>query len=270
MCANFHTVSYPGASLNIVAGIEFNSGKLKVKKIIIKSCGQTVVLVSLLGLSGISSAGVFEQLAAVANSALPAYGRVQTMSPRPELKDHQIESAIRQALRLAADRTVQIEDDTLTLSADLRRAKKAAVKLGHGQSFELLTRQIEEVVIAAAPGTAALFKEALELVEFDKPRQLLEAHDAAATDYLRHRVAVKLQRQLQPVVEDLLQQSGASDVSAQIAEKIKYGNLLEIMISDHVIQRSVDGFFRHLEVQEKAIRHSPDHQSTNLLRHVFG
>ena len=97
-----------------------------------------------IGVGERSYAGVFDQLAAMANNALPTYGREQAMSFRPDLPKRQIDAGIREALVVAADRVVQqvVADSgystggSAQLSADLRSVQKTAIKLGHEASFE--------------------------------------------------------------------------------------------------------------------------------------
>jgi len=220
-----------------------------------------------------ANASVFEQLAAVANSALPTYGRVQSASYHPELRQDQIDLAIRQAMRLGSDRAVyrvvQAVEGGLPLSSDLRRARRGAVKLGHEADFIRFEQQLQGAVMEAVPVTAELFKAALVRVEFVEPRMLLLSHDTAMADYLRHRVAGALKRQLEPVVTELLQKSGAIDNGSAIAEQIQFGKLLNISATDHVVQQSIDGFFRQLESEEHAIRYYPEYRSTRLLRRAF-
>ncbi len=231
-----------------------------------------------LGVGERSHAGVFDQLAAMANNALPTYGRERAMSFRPDLPNRQIDAGIREALVVASDRVVQqvvadsgySTDGNAQLSADLRSVQKAAIKLGHEASFEQLKQQINEAVVAVAPLTGKLLKAAVRRVELSEPRGLLASHETAATDFLRSRVSDNLQRQLQPLVTDFLKRSGAASTSAVLASEIQLGNLLDTITENHIIEQSIDGFFDKLEVQETIIRQDPASRPTKLLRKVFG
>ncbi len=249
-----------------------------MKRITIKSSVLALALAAISGMGSQASAGVFTQLVSVANSALPAYGREQLLSYRPDLDKEQISNAIREALVVASDRVVETVvaeagyqgDGEVKLSSDLRKAQKIATKGGHEEAFDLLEEQLNQAVIAAAPATRDLLKSAVAQIKITEPRVLLVAHDAAATDYLRMRVMERVQRQLQPVVEELLLESGAKHSCDNIASKIKFGNLLETLMTEHVVEYSLSGFFKQLEVEEKSIRRDPDSRSTDLLRDVFG
>ena len=282
MCANFHA---PAAAFGMTPCKAHQGNtktriqaKLKVKKITIKSSVLAATLISSISVGNVASAGVFDQLAAVANSALPAYGRVQVMNNRPDLNSEQIESGIKEALALASDRVVAkvvAEDgykinDEIPLSSDMRRARKTAVKLGQQASFEQLEQQMHEAVVATVPVTGTLLKEAVSRMEFIEPRVLLTSHETAATDFLRHRVSVSLQRQLQPIVIGFLKRTGAASTSARLANEIKFGNLLDTLIANHVIEQSIDGFFDELEKEETEIRQNPASRTTRLIQRIFG
>lgn len=222
-----------------------------------------------------AQAGVFEQLAAVANSALPTYGRVLSRSSHSGLETEQIEAGIREAITVAGDRVTAGFETTYTnkeivLSSDMRRARKLAMKQGYEQTFAQLQQQINEVVIAAVPATNELLKAAMEHVEITTPRRLLVSHDTAATDYLRGRVSLRLHRQLQPFLAILLEDSGASSTIAALAPKIRFGSLLDTIVAKHIMEQSIDGFFDRLEVEESEIRQNPEARTTDLLKQVFG
>ena len=79
-----------------------------MKKITIKSSVLTVTFAMMMtGAGERSHAGVFDQLAALANGALPAYGREQVMNFRPDLTSRQIDAGIREALVVASERVVE-------------------------------------------------------------------------------------------------------------------------------------------------------------------
>lgn len=246
-------------------------------KINIKSTVAAFTLATLTGLGNVSSAGVFDQLVSAANGALPSYGREHSVGYRPDLENEQIAAAIREALSVSSDRVAKnvlsdaaYQDGAIRLSRDLRKVQKLAVKRGHGEIFDQLQQQLNEAVLAAAPETRDLLKSALGDIEIVEPRVLLIAHDTAATDYLRLRLAEKLQRQLYPVVAKLLAQTGATATANVIASEIKFGNLLATIMSNHVVDYSIDSFFLNLEQQERAIRLNPRYRTTEQLRNVFG
>lgn len=249
-----------------------------MKIITIKSSVLAAVVVMTIGVGERSHAGVFDQLAALANGVLPAYGREQALSFRPDLPKRQIDAGIREALVVASDRVVQqvvansgySADGEARLSADMRQVQKTAVSLGLEASFDQLTQQINEAVVAAAPVTGKLLKAAVRRVEFSEPRGLLASHETAATDFLRRKVSANLQRQLEPLVTDILKRTGAASTSAMLASEIQFGSLLNTITENHIIEQSIDGFFDRLEVEETIIRQDPASRPTKLLRKVFG
>ena len=253
-----------------------------MKKIIIKSSVLGLALATFTGLGGTASAGVLEQMAAVANGALPAYGQDQMLSVKPELTDKQIAIALREALTVAAGRVGAraadkgyLVEGELKMPSELRKPSslRKVGKLAGKQDFELLHRrfdkQMQEAVLTTAPFVAELVKMELRSVEIVQPRVLLVSYDTAATSFLRSRTEIALRRQLQPVAEEMLIQSGAIDSAALIASKIQFGDLLERMVIDYAVDHSINGFFYQMEIEERAIRADPDYRSTRLLSSIF-
>jgi len=99
-----------------------------VKKIIIKSSVLATALFITIGAGERSHAGVFDQLASIADSALATYGREHAVSFRSDLPKRQIDAGIREALVVASDRVIQqlvadadqSTDGATRLSSDMR------------------------------------------------------------------------------------------------------------------------------------------------------
>lgn len=236
-----------------------------------------MALTAVTGYGVSASAGVFDQLAAVANSALPAYGRDYMANTRPDLSKEEIATGIKEAIVLGSNRVAEMVTEKggylstdLRLSSGLRKAKKLALKLGYEQQFLEFEQQLNEATVSVAPITRDLLHTALPKIEIAEPRKLLVAHDTAATNFLYGRLQSTLQRQLQEAAEDSLQQSGAAASGETIASMIKFDDLLERLMIDHVVEQNLKGFFLQLEAQEQKIRLYPEYRSTPLLRNVFG
>ena len=248
-----------------------------MKKITIKSSVIALALTATAGFGGNASAGIFDQLASVANSALPAYGRDYMANTRPDLTEQEIATGIKQAMELGSDRVAETVTEEggylgadLRLSSGLRKAKKLALKLGYEQQFEEFEQQLNQATVAVAPITRDLLHTALLKVEITEPRKLLVAHDTAATNFLYTRLQTILQSQLQEVAEDSLKRSGAASSGEMIAAEIKFDDLLERLMIEHVVEQNLKGFFLQLAAQEQKIRLYPEYRSTPLLRDVFG
>jgi len=249
---------------------------LKVKIIKIKSSVIALTLTAGTGFGMPASAGVFDQLAAVANSALPAYGRDYLMNYRPDLSEELLASGIRELIEIGSARVVASLTkegayvESLRMSSGLRKAKKLAAKLDRQKQFEQFELQLNQAAVAMAPMLHDLLVTAIADLEISEPRKVLAAHDTAATNYFYAQVAGILQRQLQPIAKDLLKQSGAADSGERIGALIKFDDLLERLMVEHVVERNMKGYFVQLELQEQEIRRNPDSRSTRLLREVFG
>jgi len=228
-------------------------------------------------------AGVFDDIFDAANGALPGYGREIARSNRQNLSEKEIDSALREALivgvnnvwkRLseengyANDTTVRIP-----LPDGWEKAREISSRIGYSVDFDRLEEQLNRAAESTAPATSELLQKAIRRLTIDDARGLLNANNTQATDYLRRRVSDRLESELRPVMVKSLQAVGALDFSSKIASRIRRVakvSSLDVDLSDHVVSRSLDGFFYYLGKEEKAIRTFPESRTTELLRKVFG
>lgn len=235
-------------------------------------------MIAVIGIGANAQAGVIDQLVAVTNiSSLPLHDGVpRPTSYRPDLNNSQIEAGIVEAVVVASDRIVakagrgNMDDASISLSLELRRAKKRAVRAGMEAEFVQLQEQVNEALLAAVPAMSEFLKADTIRVGIDEPRSLLVSHETAVSDFLRQRLSSRLQKQLAPFAKGLLDNAGATDTSALLSSNIDFRIPLDTIIRDFVVLQSIDGFFRQLEVEESAIRKDVGSRDTDLLKLVFG
>lgn len=240
-----------------------------------------VALMIFVGSVQTSAAGVFNNLVNAANGALPAYGRDTVRANRADLTAKEISAAIREALKTGADNVVLrfaaegYSDNSIRieLPRSFLRAQKISARIGYSKEFDELERKLNVAALAAAPATRDLINRAVERLEFDDPRGILNGNNIAATQHLRVRVNARLIRRLKPIVNELLAEAGALESSVRIAERIGHLPMVKNLktdLADHVVEESLDGFFHYLAKEEQGIRLSPVRRTSDLLRRVFG
>lgn len=254
----------------------FRSSTLTIKKIKLAVISTTLCL----GVSH-TQASVLENLAEVANSALPSYGRTDAPGQRIDLSNREIDQALRELLTIAchnvADRLARYGYNNASVRIDLpknwRKARKTASRIGYRSEFDKLEKRFAEIAVAVAPTTRDLLIEMIADFDIDDPVALVSGNDTGATLELRAQVAERLAERLQPVVSQLLNSSGAIGVSDQIVRHVKHLTALKLVeteFTNHLIDESLDGYFHYLALEERAIRLHPLHQNSNALRRVFG
>ena len=101
---------------------------------------------------------------------------------------------------------------------------------------------------------------------------MISAHDAA-TQYFRRTMSDPLRMAMRPVVDDTLQQVGAVQAYDQTMARYKdipFVQDVKADLSNHVLDRALNGLFLYLAKEEAAIRDQPVKRTTDILKKVFG
>jgi hypothetical protein len=107
---------------------------------------------------------------------------------------------------------------------------------------------------------------------FEDARGILNGPDDAATQYFRKTMSPDLAEAMRPVVDDSLSEVGA--VQSYDRMMGKYADLpfvpdVKADLSDHVVNKGMDGIFYYMAKEEAAIRKDPVKRTTDLLKKVF-
>ncbi|MEM9441141.1 MAG: DUF4197 domain-containing protein, partial [Pseudomonadota bacterium] len=97
--------------------------------------------------------------------------------------------------------------------------------------------------------------------------------DDAATQYLDRTTRGSLTDAMRPIVDDALADAGAVAAYDSIIERAQVAPFLPDLKTDltnHVLDRAMDGMFTYLAEEEAAIRQDPVKRTTTLLKRVFG
>lgn len=239
-----------------------------------------VIALLLSGVTGVQ-ANMLENLANVANGALPSYGRADAPGRRADLGSVEISDALRELLTIGCSNVVKKlqrygynnPSVRIDLPKKWRKARKIAARIGYSSEFDKLEQRLAEIAVAIAPATRDLLNEMIEELDIADPLGVLTGSEVAATVELRSRVASKLAQRLHPIVHASLESSGVLRVSNEIVRQVRHLPLIKLKETDftaHVVDESLEGFFHYLAQEERAIRLQPYDQQSDLLRRVLG
>jgi len=138
---------------------------------------------------------------------------------------------------------------------------------------------VDEFVLAmnraaerAAPYAKDIFVDAILEMTFDDARRIFSGGDTAATDYFRAKTSERLVEAFRPVVEDAMNDVGATRQYKEIVGRYRFlsvrGDAMDI--DGYVVAKGLDGLFHILGEEEKKIRRDPAARVTRILRDVFG
>lgn len=160
----------------------------------------------------------------------------------------------------------------IPLPEKLATVKSALDKVGMGSFADDLELKLNRAAEAATPKARELFVNAISQMTFEDARGILNGPEDAATQYFKKTMSPDLAEAMRPVVDDTLSEVGA--VQSYDRMMGKYADLpfvpdVKADLTDHVVNKGMDGIFHHMAVEEAAIRKDPVKRTTDLLKKVF-
>jgi hypothetical protein len=199
------------------------------------------------------------------------------------LSDSEIDSGLREALRVASERTVdQVgvvdgfnadPDIHIPLPASLNKVQEALRAVGMSDMADEVELKINRAAEEASGEATDVFIGAIDQMTLDDARAILNGPDDAATQYFKRTTSGELKTRMRPIVDESLSEVGA--VQSYDAMMGEYDNIpfmpdAKADLTDYALDGTLDGIFYYLAQEEAAIRTDPLARSTDLLQQVFG
>ena len=161
----------------------------------------------------------------------------------------------------------------IPLPTALVKARNVASKVGLGSSFNSLEDRMNQAAEKAVPLAKDLFVGAIQQMTLDDARGILQGSDDAATQFFRRTTGDQLRNSMRPIIDNSLGQVGAVRAFQQLMSsyhRIPFAPPVEANLTEHVLDKGMDGIWHYIAVEESAIRQNPVKRTTDLLRRVFG
>lgn len=142
-----------------------------------------------------------------------------------------------------------------------------------------LNRAAEDAASEAKP----IFIDAITGITIEDGLGILNGDDTAATFYLKGKTFTPLTSAFQPKIQTALDKKIIGSISASSAyddlisayntaslNGILFAKITTNTLSQHVTQKALEGLFKKVADEEKAIRHDPIARVTDILKKVFG
>lgn len=199
------------------------------------------------------------------------------------LSDSEITGGLKEALRVATERTVDevgVEDGFnadpaihIPLPKTLKTVQSALRQVGMADMADDLELRLNRAAEAAAPEAKAVFFDAIKQMTWQDARRILNGPKDAATQYFRRTMSDPLKARMRPIVDTQLAQVGAvrtyDDMMGQYDE-LPFMPDAKANLTDYTLDKALDGIFHYLGKEEARIRANPAARTTDLLRKVFG
>lgn len=205
-----------------------------------------------------------------------------TGTHQASLSNSDIEGAFKDALTIGSENVVHQlsesggfnEDSTIriTLPDSLQTVKSSLDMVGMGGSLDDLEVRLNEAAESAVGQAQPLFLNAIQEMSWADAKHILNGPDDAATQYFKNKMSTPLSDSMKPMVNESLNEVGAIQSYNQIMDDysdLPFAPDVQADLTDHVLDKSIDGIFYYLAVEEKAIREDPAKRTTELLQKVF-
>jgi len=222
-------------------------------------------------------------------AALPSHAQVGDITKRlglgktDQLSDEKVGSGLKEALQVGTENAVKLtgkpdgyfknEAIKILMPEKLRTFEKGLRAVGYGPQVDEFVLSMNRAAERAAPAAKSIFWDAIKEMTFDDARKILNGNDTAATEYFRGKTSEKLATAFRPIVEQAMNEVGATrrykDLVGQ-AKSIPFLRTQALDIDQYVVGKGLDGLFYVLGEEEKQIRKNPAARVTSLLKEVFG
>ena len=160
----------------------------------------------------------------------------------------------------------------ILLPAELQKVDTKLRQLGMAsladEGIKVLNRAAEDAVKEATP----IFVNAITSMTITDAKTILMGADNSATSYLQKTTTTPLYGKFSPVVKTSLSNVGADEVWAKIIKKYNGIPLVTKVnpdLTDYVTNKSLEGVFKMITVEEKNIRTNLSSRTSDLLKRVF-
>jgi hypothetical protein len=200
-----------------------------------------------------------------------------------QLRDKEVASALRQALEIGAvnavtklgqaDGFLANEAVRIAMPESLRSAESMLRKFGMGKQADELVTTMNRAAEQAVPEARQLLVNTVRKLTIEDAKQILTGGDDAATQFFRGKTEAELAQRFLPIVARETKRLKLADYYNRFAGKgVEFGLIREedADLDRYVTRETLDGLFRTLAVEEKAVRANPYDSGKKLVKKVFG
>ncbi len=206
-----------------------------------------------------------------------------TTTPTAPLTSGEITGGVREALKVGTERVVAQLGRVDGFNADpkihiplpdsLRQVSGALNMIGMSAMVDDVELKLNRAAEAATPKAKALFWKAITDMSLKDIEAIYNGPDDAATQYFRSSMSAPLRDEMRPVVDGSLAEVGAIQSFDQMMgqyKSIPFVPNVKADLTNHVLDKAMDGIFFYLGREEAAIRNDAVKRTTEILKRVFG
>ncbi len=163
---------------------------------------------------------------------------------------------------------ISVPDSVKTIASTART-------LGQGEYVDTFEMTMNQAAEKAVPESAAILSDAIRQMSVDDAMNILNGPEDAATQYFRKVSQASLEEKFKPIVKESTEQAGVTAAYKNLTSQATplLGDMMEgsaLDLDQYVTDKSLDGLFTYIAIEEKSIRDNPAARTTDVLKQVFG
>lgn len=199
------------------------------------------------------------------------------------LSDEIIVDGLKQALNQGIDTSVKqlgqkngfLNDASIKIPMPgaLNRLDRGLRTIGQGEVADKFINTMNHAAEEAVPGTVNVLLQAVKAMSLKDAIKILKGEEDAATQYFKNSSSSHLRVAIKPVVQKATNSVGLTDAYKTMMDKAgfltRYIDKDSLDIDQYITNKTIDGLFTKIALEEKRIRKDPVARTTDILKQVF-
>lgn len=161
----------------------------------------------------------------------------------------------------------------IPLPGKLAKADKVLRMAGMGQQADDLVTAMNRAAEAAVPEARPLMENAIKSMTVSDAKNILSGGDDSVTQFFKSKTAAQLTEKFLPIVKKYTARVDLAQKYDQLAGKGMQLGLVkpeDAQIDSYVTRAALDGLYKMIATEERAIRANPAQAAGNMAKKVFG
>lgn len=160
----------------------------------------------------------------------------------------------------------------IPLPSSMQKARKLMKLMGRDKEFDALETGINRAAEAAVPEAKTLLAQSIKSMSVQDAKGILSGGDDSVTTFFRDKTQSEMFKKFLPIVSQYTSKLGlARQYNALAGQASKLGVLKseDANIENYVTNKAMDGLYKMIATEEKAIRADPVGTGSAILKKVF-
>lgn len=213
----------------------------------------------------------------VATSALQEYLEGQTLSSLDAINGlkQTLNFGTEDAVRLLTQENGFYNSELLKIPFpdELKTVEQTLNRFGLENLTDAFIKELNKGAEKAVSKATPIFKHAIETMTFEDAMGILLGNERAATDYFERKTRATLYAEFKPEVLGVLDQYGITKGYKELMSAyntIPFVKSANTDLPDYVTNKTLDGLFYKISLEEQNMRTNVSARKTQLLQKVFG